>query len=71
MLREAEADPELGNGLQGIHFLASRGIHGGMVVTMVYGRPIDEAWKMAAEGPRARLKAAMGDIRERVYGRRG
>ena len=68
VLREAEADPELGNGLQAIHFLASRGIHGGMVVTMVYGRPIDEAWKMAAEGPRARLKAAMRDIRERVYG---
>jgi tRNA/tmRNA/rRNA uracil-C5-methylase (TrmA/RlmC/RlmD family) len=67
VLREAEAQPELGDGLQAIHFLASRGARGGMLVTMVYDRPIDEGWKIAAEGPRARLKSVMEDIRAEVY----
>ena len=67
VLREAEAQPELGDGLQAIHFLASRGARGGMLVTMVYDRPIDEGWKIAAEGPRARLKSVVEDIRAEVY----
>jgi tRNA/tmRNA/rRNA uracil-C5-methylase (TrmA/RlmC/RlmD family) len=47
---------ELGRDLEAAHFLAARDPEGGMLITLVYSRPIDRiAWKRAAESARARL----------------
>ncbi len=47
---------ELRRDLEAAHFLAARDPEGGMLITLVYSRPIDRiAWKRAAESARARL----------------
>lgn len=42
LLRLVETNDELSEGLEAVHFLAARG--GGMLVTLVYSRPIGRGW---------------------------
>ena len=49
---------ELAAGLEGANFLAARR-GGGMLITLLYSRPIGDAWRAAAEAARERLRAAL------------